>query len=394
MKHLLTLSLLLSLSACAATRQYSADWPSAQGNQQRTGTVAEAARPPLMLSWTHSTEGRMVYAASVRNGTVYVGSRDGSLYALNLNDGSRRWSTEAGLGGLFGAPTVTDTLVYGGNWSPYYFVSAWNRENGELAWQRQSGELLNRPPFVLVDSERLYTHLDPPEGAPLEVQVHMSALSLDGQQILWRTPMNGIPEHVPSLTDKMLLVTSQDERLRAFDKADGHLHWEAELSGEPVSAPLVSGPLVFVSTATGFVYAFEHATGKIAWRYQFPNAQLEGDLALSGERLLVPGGRMLYSFNITTREAGWKFQAPREITAPVASREHVYFGGANKSLYTLRLDNGLITGIYPLGDEVLAPPVLAGGYVLVSCSDGKIYAFAEKPADPQASPGFQWRAPR
>jgi len=49
---------------------------------------------------------------------------------------------------------------------------------------------------------------------------------------------------------------------------------------------------------------------------------------------------------------------------------------------------GYVTGLYRLGGEILAPPILAAGLVLVGASDGKLYAFEEKPAQEkkQASP--------
>ncbi|HEY9839091.1 MAG: PQQ-binding-like beta-propeller repeat protein [Candidatus Sericytochromatia bacterium] len=378
MRKTIVCLLALCLSGCAAAqRQFNADWPMFQADSARSGSVEDAARPPLKLKWSFTTEGRIVAPPAVMAGTVYLGSRDGKLYALSLEDGSKQWDTEIGQGGIFSSPQLTKDRIYGGQEGAYYFVYALERAGGKDIWRRQSGELINRPPWVLADEARLYTHFDPPLNAPETVQVVLTALNPDTGENLWQTPLGAIPQVALALAGELLLVATNDQRLRAFDRTTGTLRWEAELAANPASAPLVQGSRVYLSTSEGFLYAFELATGKVGWRYQFPQTQLRGDLALSGKLLLIPGIQGLYTYDINALEPRWRYRTPSEITAPVASREHVYFGCANHLLYVLRVENGTVAGSYRTGDEILAPPVLAGGLVLVGASDGKLYAFEE-----------------
>lgn len=379
-KSIVSLLLALYLGGCAATveRRYNADWPLLQADGSHTGSVEEGPRPPLKQKWVFATEGRIIIPPAVMAGKVYFGSRDSRVYALDLETGSKLWDLELEQGGIFGPPALTATGMFAGKAEAYYFVYGWDRASGKEHWSRQSGELLNRPPWVLADAARIYTHFDPSLRSPESVQVLITALKPETGETLWQTPIAGVPEVSPALGGELLLVASNDQKLRAFDRASGALRWQAELDSKPASAPLVQGEKVYVSTQEGFLNAFELASGKVAWRYQFPQTQLKGDLALSGKLMLVPGPKGLYTFDINALESRWVYRSPQEITAAVASSEFVYFGGASRTLSVLRIANGSLAGSYRVGEEILAAPVLAGGLVLVGASDGKLYAFEEQ----------------
>ena len=89
------------------------DWLSFRGNPQLTG-VANAELPEnLELLWTFETEDAIESTAAIAAGTVYVGSLDGYLYAINLENGGLKWKYQA-LGRLNRLPLCSEmwyTLV-------------------------------------------------------------------------------------------------------------------------------------------------------------------------------------------------------------------------------------------------------------------------------------------
>lgn len=383
-RGLLGVSLLvLTITACAAQRQYNPDWPALQGNVQRQAAVQDAPVPPLKVKWTFETEGRIVAPPVIEAGQVMVASRDGKIYALKLEDGAKLWEQELEQGGLFSSPLISEGQVLGGKWQPYYTVYAWDLLSGEPRWQKETGELVNRPPWVLADARFVYTHMDPPLERADELKVQIAAWERSEREVVWQTPLPGIPTVANALSPELLLVATDNERLYALERESGKIRWEATLSGEPASAPLVQQGRVYLATRTGFVYAFELQDGKVAWRYQYPETQFSGDLSLIDGMLLLPAGQYLHSFKLGNLEPGWKFRAPKEITAPVASHEFVYFGCANRMFYVLNRERGFVAGIYRTGEEILAAPALAGGLVLVGSTDGKLYAYEEGPRPKQ-----------
>ena len=66
-----------------------------RGNLQQTGVAASALPEELDLLWTYDTGTDIESTAAIENGTVYVGSLDAHLYALDLQTGELRWKYEA-----------------------------------------------------------------------------------------------------------------------------------------------------------------------------------------------------------------------------------------------------------------------------------------------------------
>src|SRR5947209_13935089 len=87
-----SVALTLILPALAA-----ADWPLFRGDPLQTGVAAEPLPASLALRWQLPTgngqTGRIDGAAAIVNGTVYVGSFDEFLYALDLATASPSGST-------------------------------------------------------------------------------------------------------------------------------------------------------------------------------------------------------------------------------------------------------------------------------------------------------------
>src|SRR3989339_1888569 len=81
------LLLLLSLPLHHSSFLYAADWPVFRGNIQRTGFTAEQAYPPLTQAWEYLVGGGIISSPVIFDDTVYFGSRDNNIYALNARTG-------------------------------------------------------------------------------------------------------------------------------------------------------------------------------------------------------------------------------------------------------------------------------------------------------------------
>jgi outer membrane protein assembly factor BamB len=76
----------------------------------------------------------------VLNGTVYVGSTDGNLYALNATTGHERWAAPtAGIGAS--SPAVANGLVYMGDTGDH--VDAFDASDGSRLWNFTIGSPIN-----------------------------------------------------------------------------------------------------------------------------------------------------------------------------------------------------------------------------------------------------------
>ena len=68
-----------------------------RGGPSRTGVYPASPGSALVgLQWRFMTDGDVISSPTVVGRTVYVGSGDGRLYALDRSAGTRKWAFDAG----------------------------------------------------------------------------------------------------------------------------------------------------------------------------------------------------------------------------------------------------------------------------------------------------------
>jgi outer membrane protein assembly factor BamB len=108
-----------------------------RGGAARTGVYeAQGGQALVGLRWRFTTEGDVISSPTVVGSSVYVGSGDGRLYALNLETGAKRWSYDAG-NPVMASPAVGDGRVYAGTRDGHYF--AVDAGTGAVRWRFATG---------------------------------------------------------------------------------------------------------------------------------------------------------------------------------------------------------------------------------------------------------------
>jgi outer membrane protein assembly factor BamB len=273
---------------------------------------------------------------AVDGGTVFVGSGDHSLYALDAATGQRKWSYLAGIGmanennsGLpIRAPLVVEAVVYVATEGALHAVDA---QSGQRKWlfQPVHGD-------ADVDDERKGV----PDGPVLG----------NGMLFVTSWPLGYAPE-------------SQNTFVHAIDAGTGEAKWIASVPSRDASAPLFASERVFFSVAessldvspagtvandspVATLYALHASNGEIAW-------QLEAPLGFSGTHMLVAGNniyfatdRKLLAATLETGQELWTFDA-ETIVGPLAADEQRLFVvtsrdsfAASEQLHALDLAKG------------------------------------------------------
>jgi len=110
-------------------------------------TLSEGNVASIGLDWSYAAPGGAHDHASpaVVNGVVYIGSGDGSVYALNATTGAPRWSYATG-SSVVSSPAVANGVVYiGSNDGKLYALSA---SYGSLMWSSFTGAPVSSSPAV------------------------------------------------------------------------------------------------------------------------------------------------------------------------------------------------------------------------------------------------------
>ncbi|TLF74213.1 hypothetical protein FE391_14535 [Nonomuraea sp. KC401] len=162
------------------------------------------------VRWSSRIGAPVGFRPVVAGGTVYLGDKKGTTYALDAGSGTRLWTfpTEGGKAGYKWTAAVASGLVY------------------------TSG----------VDS-RLYA-LDAATGTAR-----------------WSFPLGKGPVSGPVVADGTVHVGHNEGTLHALDAATGTVRWSVRTGGTIEPRPVVAGGFVYVGSANGNLYALPAANG-------------------------------------------------------------------------------------------------------------------------------------
>ena len=136
------IGLVIAITIISGTPHSSAGRPRSSGTPNGSAS-SHASGSPGSLRWTYTTGGSAASPA-VAGGTVYVGSDDGKVYALNAATEQVRWTYTTG--SSVSSPAVAGGTVYIGSWD--HKVYALNAATGQVRWTYTTGGYVASSPAV------------------------------------------------------------------------------------------------------------------------------------------------------------------------------------------------------------------------------------------------------
>lgn len=314
----------------------------------------------------------------MNSSTVYVGahkmrSKDGFMYALEVETGSLRWRYALSDASAF-YPVATPTGIYfsASNGSIY----ALRPSDGSLLWQKQVHHQFPSPPVV--SNELLYVCTDDAVSAlrvtdgsqqwqrSVEDQTSIrpviigdrvfirskdgsvSALNAQEGSLLWRVPGNDMQHASLVATPDVVYLTAIGEALSALRASDGSLLWRQPMRYSSLHDPIIVQDTLYLH-ADRSIQARRRSDGSLLW-------SLRGDrnisLALAATKglLITVEGRKTDGEVLALRTADssfvWRWRNTINqggVTVPVVANETVYVGvGATDGLRALSANDGSV----------------------------------------------------
>jgi len=274
-----------------------------------------------------------VYLSSpaIWNSTVYFGSGDGNIYALDAPTGAIKWKFKTG-DVVHASPAIVDGKLYIGSWDSYFY--ALDATTGKELWRFKTGE----------DAD---THN--------QVGIQSSA-----------TVANGI-----------VYFGCRDSKFYALDAATGKELWRFDNKGSwVITSPVVKdGKVYFATSDTALLHILDAQTGASIDTLKF-HWPIFGSPSIAGNTLYLAGqdGKLI-SIDLTTRKPVSTFQseASRQ-NLPALSKPD---GGPKyEAAFTSNFYDDMLVGISKLHTvgTILSSPVISGNVVYIGTADGNLYA--------------------
>jgi outer membrane protein assembly factor BamB len=229
-------------------------WPTFQACRARTGQAPITIGPgsPVECRWTHTTNAEIISSPVVRNNTVYVGSNDGTIYALDAATGDIRWTLTIG-GEVVASPTVVNNTVFIGGTDG--IICAVDAATGDVHWTYTGTDSVASSPGLIDDT--VY----------IGIGEKVYALHASNGQIRWVHSTEGEIFSSPAIVGDTVYIGSYDGTVYALDTATGDTQWTYSTEDIVVSSPAVVSNTVYVSSYDSTVSAINATTGTRQWTY-------------------------------------------------------------------------------------------------------------------------------
>ncbi|TAK61817.1 MAG: hypothetical protein EPO24_05550 [Bacteroidetes bacterium] len=226
------------------------------------------------LKWRFPTKGPIVSSPVVDKNTIYAGSEDSTLYALDAVTGTIKWRVTIN-GPIKSTVCVDKERVYlvGGDG----IVRSFAKESGSELWQfKTGGEQLYG----------LYSYADYYHSSPVlynnalyfgSGDSNVYALNAASGKLLWSYKTGEVVHSSPVIDSNKLFIGSFDGNLYALRAENGELLWKFKSvghrffpKGEMQGSPAIGNGLVYIGSRDYNVYALDKEKGYCHWNRQFP----------------------------------------------------------------------------------------------------------------------------
>jgi outer membrane protein assembly factor BamB len=365
---LLALPLLVAVPPAPAQEKANPnDWPLFRGNALQTGVTAAKLPDQLEVLWKFETKDGIDAAAAIVGDTVYVGSLDEHLYALDLKTGQMKWKYKA-TGGIKAPPSVDGGLVFVGDEDGMFHCL--DATTGTKKWTFETGsEITSGANFA---------------GKNILFGSHDSTLyclDRDGK-LVWKFKTQGPVNGSPLVLGNTTFVAGCDSALHVLDVRTGKELASIELSGQAAATAAGAGDKLYVPNMGNQVEAIDLKKNAVLWSYEAEKrSQPFYSSAALTDKLVIVGGRdkLVHALSRDKGTPVWTFPTKGRIDcSPVVAGGRVYVGSLDGWFYVLDAAKGTQVQKMELGRGITGSPAVGGGCLIIGNTEGTVYCLGAK----------------
>ena len=376
--------LLLFFSRDLSSDSAPGQWAMFRRDLGNTGAADSAGSGPRgTVKWVFPTGGAVHSSPAVVDGTVYVGSRDGRLHALDAATGAPRWEYRTG-SWVESSPAVVDGTVYFG--SQDGMLRALDAATGALRWEFDADFGVDSAPAVA--GGIVYFGAD--RG--------LFAVAAASGELRWSLELP-FRAGSPVVTNGIVYVGS----VQAFDARRGWRRLRFRAYGHVASSVAVTDTTVYAVTTGGRVLAIdgrartvplEHRVKQYTiqlwamglwprprpqsgtlWALRLDQGGAFTSPVVENGTMYLAGERGLVAVDLAARELRWTFPSGSAFrSSPALAGDALYLGSNDGSVYAVDAATGTERWRVPTGGQVTGSPAVVDGVLYVGSHDGKVYA--------------------
>jgi outer membrane protein assembly factor BamB len=219
-----------------------------------------------------------------KQGKVFVGANDGSLYAIDAKTGKKLWASD-------------------------FIADAPPDPPGFVGQRARGAKTKARPSALTSDGETLFLSVFD--------QCRIVAVKAADGKRLWSFQTGGWVFGSAVATENHVFVGSQDKVFYCLEKRTGRKVWSHQTKGRIESGGAVDDKYVYFGSCDGGLYCFNQSDGKARWRFATElqdrrNSSIYSVPVLHSDGVYFAAGEgQAYAVNQHTGELKWKIRPSR-----------------------------------------------------------------------------------
>ncbi|MEQ8173294.1 MAG: PQQ-binding-like beta-propeller repeat protein, partial [Candidatus Eremiobacterota bacterium] len=340
---------------------FTSDWPMIMGGLTHNGFNDEETEllPPVKIRWKFAARGAINASPAIYRSISYFCSHDGTLYAVNIENGEKVWEFKTGTPGASTPAVAKDWVFFTGG----QYVYALDRHNGALIWRFKATSPVTSSPAVAYGN----IYFGSTDGT-------FYALSVKTGQKIWEYITRGNNSYSPAVCEDIVYCCSKNERVFALDAKDGRKIWDYDVGCPVKSSPVLYQDAVLL-VCENSLYSWNSKQGTLMWEFKSPGPLFASPAAGEGLAYLATGSKTLYTIDMLkgNRIREYNIESA-SASSPVYANGTLYIGAGDGKLYSIELDSsknflheeGLNITHYAvsLEGEILSSPAISSGYIL------------------------------
>ena len=257
--------------------------------------------------WTFGPSSAITARPMVHNGTVYIGSESGTLYALYANTGEPAWKYQADASINIGAEISGEVLVFADVTGTVYAVDS---SDGKLVWKSDIAfdDIL---PSLSVDDERVYITVQRRFAAVANVY----AINLGDGSLEWEFDPGNYIYSAAAVREGRVYVSVQAQGTYALDAESGDELWLNDRVGSS-RFTYADGQNVFLGTPGGIAAALNVLSGSLAWHKRVGGSPTMSATFSEDAAIIANDVGEVLSVSKLVGEFNWIFQPRRASRTP------------------------------------------------------------------------------
>lgn len=339
--------------------------------------------PPLNLVWKRKLDetGSFRGTPVICQDTIYL-TGGNTLFALNKNDGSVKWTFEAD--DMVYTPAVAGDMVYVG--SNDHFIYALNKDDGTKVWEYETYQIVEAAPIVA-------------EGTVVVVSCDGYVYGFNAQTgyLRWKSFIGGHPYNNPAYSDGIVVVPRANY-IYALDINSGSLLWyyhdEERVRVILKTTPVIVDGIIYQGVMEdnsindpGKVAAFDLFTGQLLWTWDTAGDHVVAPVTITEDRIFASTyyDGIIYCLDRHTQEKIWEAflgyyaqndyaDIPYEMPVGSTAAGGYLFQVSQDKLFVLDQADGTLVDEFQLDNPtVKTEAVVNEGYIYVVDAEGTLY---------------------